>query len=191
MGEYKYGEAWKHRNDRYWISKYNTREQYLPRKAKFEPQFTVEQFWRNPLKAKRRYATDGERTWVEWDPLPVKEPLKTGIKIFDEWVDYVAEGHSNSKKFCERYGLETSDINSMVFILTGHSTTSFAMAYKLLTLDVLLRYTDLSCKELARQTGIGSTNNLFIMSKTAWGVAPITRRKAIQKPGDVGRYKFQ
>lgn len=185
--QYKWGEAWKHRNERWGSS---SKRKPVTRTPKFEPQYTVEQFWCSPFREKRRYATDGDRTWTEWDALPADGPVKTGVRIFDEWIAYIAEGHSEVKAFCKGYGLSATDINSITFVLTGLTTQAFLLKYRLKTLDMLLRYTDMDVKEVARRSGFGSPNNLFLTCKREWNQAPMQRRHTIQKPGDVGRYRL-
>lgn len=189
MSSYGYGNAWKHRNDRPWRN--SGRKRSGSRKtAGFEPQWTMEQLWRNPLTEERQYKTDGQRVWEEWIPLPAKARPLTGVRIFDEWVQYISEGNYEMSAFCRRYGgLRTGDIDSLAFVLTGMGAQEFLMKYRVRTVDHLLRYTDLGPGEVARRSGIGSKNNLYLTCKREWGVAPMVRRKAIQKPDDVGRYR--
>lgn len=180
------GESWRHRNDRSWT----TRPKAGPRKADFEPQWTVEQLWHNPFKEERRYVTDGQNVWTEWDPLPVSARPQTGVRIFDEWLQYISEGNSDMTTFCKRYdGLRTGDLDSIAFVLTGMGGLEFQMKYRLCTLNVLLRYTDLPPDEVARRSGFGSKNNLYLTCKREYGTSPMERRRAIQKQGDAGRYR--
>ena len=184
------GDSWKHRNDRSWRDKYPTRPKAGPRKADFEPQWTVEQLWYNPFKEERRYATDGQSVWTEWDPLPPSARPKTGVRIFDEWLQYISEGNSDMMAFCKRYGgLRTGDLDSVSFMLTGMGGLEFQMKYRLHTLNVLLRYTELTPEEVARRSGFGSKNNLYLTCKREYGISPMERRRAIQKKGDAGRYR--
>lgn len=179
------GNAWKHRNGE------PRTNRKMVRKAGFEAQWTVEQLWRNPSMEERRFMTDGLRVWEEWNPVAVKEHQLTGVRIFDEWVQYIAEGHLDMAAFCRRYdGLLTGDLNSLSFVLTGMGSIEFMFQYRLKTVDFLLRYTDLPNGEVARRSGFGSKNNLYLACKRAWGVAPMRRRQAVKKPGDVGRYRL-
>lgn len=181
-------DAWKHRNDRPWREKYGVRPKASPRRAGFEPQWTVEQLWRNPFREQRRWATDGQRVWKEWVPVPA--PVTTGVRIFDEWIAYIAGGDKDFEAFCSQYeGLRKSDLEAMAFVLTGMGAAEFHLRHRVMTLDVMLRYTDLPPGEVARRSGIGSLNNLYLTCKREWGVAPMVRRKAIQKEEDIGRYR--
>ena len=182
------GEAWKHRNEHAWKAKYPTRKKAGPRRGEFEPQWTVEQLWRSPFKEERRYKTDGVRVWTEW--VAVSAPSGTGVRIFDEWLAYLSDGHSDMSAFCRRYGgLRTADLDAAAFMLTGMGAQEFQTKYRLRTLDVLLRYTSLPPAEVARMSGFGSKNNLYLTCKREYGVAPMVRREAIQKKGDIGRYR--
>lgn len=182
------GEAWKHRNDRPWREKYRRRPTPKKRQAGFQAQWTVEQLWRNPFKEERRYKTDGVRLWTEY--VAVGAPASTGVKIFDDWLQFLSEGNYEARVFCRRYpGLRTADLDALAFTLTGIRGQEFGLKYRAMTLDVMLRYTDLPLDEVARRSGVGSMNNLYITCKREWGVAPRYRRAAIQKKGDVGRYR--
>lgn len=182
------GEAWKHRNDRPWREKYRRRPTPKKRQAGFQAQWTVEQLWRNPFKEERRYKTDGVRVWTEY--VAVGAPASTGVKIFDDWLQFLSEGNYEARVFCRRYpGLRTADLDALAFTLTGMRGQEFGLKYRAMTLDVMLRYTDLPLDEVARRSGVGSMNNLYITCKREWGVAPRYRRAAIQKKGDVGRYR--
>ena len=182
------GDAWKTRNDRSWFDQHRTRPKPKIRKAGFKAQWTLEQLWRNPFKEERRYKTDGVRVWSEWVPVPA--PTSTGVRIFDEWLQYLSEGNFEAWAFCRRYpGMRSDDLDSLAFVLTGIRAQDFSMKYRAMTLDMMLRYTDLSLEEVARRSGIGSMNNLYLTCKREWGVAPTARRKAIQKPDDIGRYR--
>ena len=182
------GNAWKTRNDRTWYDKYRRRPKPQIRKAGFKAQWTVEQLWRNPFKEERRYKTDGERVWWEW--IAVSPPAGTGVKIFDEWLQYLSEGNYEAWTFCCRYpGLRSDDLDSLSFVLTGMRAVDFSAKYRAMTVDLMLRYTDLPLKKVARRSGIDTMNNLYLTCKREWGVAPTERRKAIQKQGDAGRYR--
>ena len=182
------GEAWKTRNDRTWFEKFRTRPKPTVRKAGFKAQWTVEQLWRSPFKEERRYKTDGVRVWSEWEA--ISPSAGTGVKIFDEWLQYLTEGNYEAQSFCLRYpGMRTDDLDSLAFVLTGMRAQEFSMKYRAMTLDVMLRYTDLPLEEVARRAGIGSMNNLYLTCKREWGMAPTYRRAAIRKKEDIGRFR--
>ena len=128
---------------------------------------------------------------------PILDPLltsqtrhRTGVKIFDDWVTSLLHGSSDMSAFCKRYdGLRTGDLDALSFVLTGMGSQEFMMKFRLRTLEALLRYSDLPPEAVAMRSGFGSKNNLYLTCKREWGMAPMERRKAIQKPGDAGRYR--
>lgn len=183
------GEAWKHRNEHPW-RKEGTKRTVKPRQLAVEPQWTVDELWVSPFRERRRYETDGDRMWTVWEKIEERERPRTGVRIFDDWLRYLSEGHSEMTAFCRRYGLRTGDLDSMCFVLTGLRGVDFRMKYQLKTLDELLRYTDLTPAEVARRSGFGSLNNLFLTTKREYNQAPVERRRAIQKKGDAGRYRL-
>ena len=178
------GDSWKYRNGK-------NRTAKKVRQAGFAVQWTVEQLWRCPFRAERRYQTDGTRVWTEWKPVVWAERTLTGLNVFDDWVDAVARGNYDVPAFCSGYkGLRPADVDSLSFVLTGLPAQEFIMKYRLKTLDVLLRHTDLSPEEVARRSGFGSKNNLYLTCKREWGVSALQRRQQIQQPEDVGRYQL-
>ena len=164
------------------------------RKLKMKAQFTFDELYRSPLREERCYEIVGggseepqvKTTYVSRD-LP--EVRLTGVQIMDEFIDFLAAGGSNVSVFCEERGLRYNDIDSLVFVLTGMRGVDFRLRYQLRMMDELLRYTSLSLAEVGRRTGIGSTFNLYRMSKREYGEAPAEHRKIIRQPGDEGRYR--
>ena len=57
-------------------------------------------------------------------------------------------------------------------------------------MDELLRYTDLTPAEVARRSGIGSVNNLYLVTKRNYKESPVEHRRKIRLKGDEGRYKL-
>lgn len=164
------------------------------RKLKMKPQFTFDELYRSPLREERTYEVVGggseePQTVVKYVARNMPEFRTTGIQVMDEFISYLAEGHSDISAFCEERGLRYNDIDSLVFVLTGMRGVDFRMRYQLRITDDLLRYTSLSPEEVARRSGIGSTVNLFKMTKREYGEAPVEHRKHIRQPGDEGRYR--
>ena len=177
------GNAWKHRQWREHGLSGRPRN-LKPRKLKCEPQYTFEQLYISPMRQKRRYTEDGQ---VFYDPIERKTNI-TGIRIFDEYVQYLSNGYSDLQAFADARGLRREDIDSMVFVLTGMRGVDFRLAYQMRMADELLRYTNMTVSEVAKRSGIGSANNLYLAYKRDFNLAPGYRRKAMRQPGDVGRY---
>ncbi len=184
MGRDGNGNAWRYRQYKPRFSHYRTPRQFQPRTLLDEPQFTFEDLYISPLHWKRRYSEQGELCYVD---LP--KPKPTGIRMFDAYLYYLSEGNSDLKAFADQHGLRRDDIDSMVFILTGMRGVDFRLKFQLRMAEELLRFTSLSLAEVARRSGIGSANNLYLTYKREFNIAPGYRRLQLRNKGDVGLYK--
>lgn len=185
MGRDGKGDAWKHRQRRpHGLS--GIPRNYTERKLKDEPQFKFENVYITPLRQKRQYAEDGYVSYVEFE----RNTEPTGIRMFDAYCQYLTAGNSDLQTFADLHGLRIDDIDSMVFILTGMRGVDFRQKYQVWIADQLLRYTDMTVAEVAKRSGIGSANNLYLTYKREYNLAPGYRRQRIRKPGDVGRFKL-
>ena len=92
--------------------------------------------------------------------------------------------------FADRHGLRVDDIDSLVFVLTGMRGVDFRQKYQVRIANQLLRYTDMTVAEVAKRSGIGSANNLYLTYKREYNLAPGYRRQRIRQPGDLGRFKL-
>ena len=164
------------------------------RKLKIKPQFTFDELYRSPLREERCFEVVGggseePQTKVKYVARNLPEVRTTGIQVMDEFISYLAAGRSDISAFCKERGLRYNDIDSLVFVLTGMRGVDFRQRYQVRMMDELLRYTSLSPAEVARRSGIGSTVNLFNMTKREYGESPVEHRKSIREPGDEGRYR--
>lgn len=164
------------------------------RKLKIKAQFTFDELYRSPLREERCFEVVGggseePKTIVKYVARNLPEARSTGIQVMDEFISYLAEGGSDMSAFCKERGLRYNDIDSLVFVLTGMRGVDFRQHYQVRMMDELLRYTSLSPAEVARRTGIGSTFNLYRISKRAFDKPPVEHRKSIREPGDEGRYR--
>ena len=164
------------------------------RVLKTEAQFTFNELYRSPLCEERSYEVVGggsEKPQVRENYVArnMPEVRSTGIRVMDEFINYLSAGGSDISVFCEERGLRYSDIDSLVFVLTGMRGIEFRRRYQLQMVDELLRYTTLTPAEVARRSGIGSTYNLYLTTKRVFGEAPVEHRKRIRQPGDEGRYR--
>jgi len=186
MGRDGKGDAWKHRQ---WSRKggyTGIPRQFTPRTLKDEPQFKFKDVYITPLRQRRRYSPDG---YVSYELIERKtEP--TGIHIFDAYLQYLTDGNSDLQAFADKHGLRRDDIDSLVFVLTGMRGVDFRLKYQLWMAEQLLRFTDMSVAEVAKRSGIGSANNLYLTYKREYNIAPGYRRQRIRQPGDVGKYKL-
>ena len=167
--------------------KYRNRRELKPRKLKGEPQFTFDELYITPFTLRRRYSEDGRVTYV-----PVERNLQpTGIRVMDDLLRSMSAGHTDVTAFSERYGARTSDIDSLIFLLTGMRGIDFRQAYQLRMADELLRYTSLGVVDIARRCGFGSRTNLYFAYQRDLRTTPSDRREKLRQQGDEGRYKIE
>lgn len=164
------------------------------RAPKLEAQFTLDELYRSPLLEERCYevVSDGsEKPQVRENYVArnLSEVHLTGVRVMDEFISYLAAGHSDISAFCEERDLRYNDIDSLVYVLTGMRGIEFRRRYQLRMVDELLRYTSLKPAEVARRSGLGSVCNLYLTTKREYGEAPVEHRKRIRQSGDEGRYR--
>ena len=91
---------------------------------------------------------------------PIERNLKpTGIHVFDACLQDLHRGHSYIADFCDRYNARTSDLDGLIFLLTGMANQDFR-------------------------------NRWILIYERDLNTSPTTRRNALRKPGECGRYKI-
>ena len=184
MGRDGSGNAWKYRQRRpHGLS--GVPRDLKPRVLKGEPQFKLDDVYISPLRQIRRYSPDG---YVSYD-LVERNTTPTGIRVFDDYLRYLTNGHSDLQAFAKSHGLKVSDIDSLTFVLTGKRGVDFRQAYQVKMADEMLRYTDMKLPEIAKRSGLGSSNNLYLTYKREFNLAPGYRRQKLRQEGDKGRFK--
>jgi len=187
MGRDGSGNAWKHRQWKKRGGWTGIPREFTERTLKDEPQFKFEDVYISPFLWQRKYSEDGKVTYVEME----RRMKPMGIWMFDAYLQYLAQGGSDDMQaFANRHGLRREDIDSMVFILTGMRGVDFRMKYQVRMADDLLRYTDMTVAEVAKRSGIGSANNLYLTFKREFNLAPGYRRLRVRQDGDVGRFRL-
>lgn len=178
MGYYRFGEP---RRD-------------LKKLVHITGQYTVEQVFISPFDAEREYAPDGR--W-HWKPLP-RSTSPTGIEVFDAFLRYISSGHYERRKFYARYGVAEdwredsyNPFPGFVMVLTGMDIREFHNRYTLRTADLLLQYTDLDMKDIARRSGTYDASTLNRLYRKYHNCTTRQRRLALRKQDDrVGFYRL-
>ena len=188
---FKPGDSWKHRHAS--SPTFKTKKQ-KPRVLKMKAPFTFDELYCSPLREERCYelkdnGTGKPQVEEKYVARNLPEVRLTGIQAMDEFVRFLADGRSDLQAFCEERGLRISDIDSLVFVLTGMRGIDFRQRYQVKMMDELLRYTSLSPAEVARRSGLGSAHNLYQTTKREYDEAPVEHRKNLREPGDEGRYR--
>jgi len=173
-----------------WYGSYGRRSVKKPRAAfTGEPQYKFEDLYISPLTHKRTADADGNIIYVPIEPARNMTP--TGIKVMDDFIQHLARGEFDVMKFCKQYNARTSDLDGMVFLLTGMSYQAFRTKWQIHTADLLLRYTDMGVAEVARRCGMGSRTNMYFIYERELDTSPTERRHALRQQGDVGRYRSE
>ena len=158
-----------------------------PREFKGEAQFTLEQLYITPFSHRRRYSEDGRIQY-----LPLERNLNpTGIRVMDDYLRFLSGGCADTAVFSKHYGARVSDIDSLVFLLTGMRGVDFRQAYQRHMADELLQYTSLSVADIARLCGYGTRTNFYFAYMRDFGCPPSKRRNQLQKPGDKDLYRIE
>ena len=177
------GNSWKTRN-RTNADYGRPSRQVVKREFRGEPQYTLDQLYISPFTRRKRWDEDGH-----WQYIAVERNLNpTGITVMDDYLRYLASGNSDMQAFADRYGLKREEVGAMVFILTGIRGIRFRQLYQMRLVDDLLRYTDMDKKEVARRSGLGSENNMYLALRREYNMGIGERRRFLRKEGDVGRF---
>lgn len=173
-----------------WYSSYGRRSVKKPRAAfTGEAQYKFDDLFISPLTHKRTADADGNIIYVPIEPPRNMTP--TGIKVMDSYLQHLARGESDVTEFCKQYNARTSDLDGMVFLLTGMSSQQFRTKWQIQTADLLLRYTDMGVTEVARRSGMGSRTNMYFIYERELDTSPTERRHALRQRGDVGRFSIR
>lgn len=119
---------------------------------KGEPQYTLESPFITPF-THAFTANDMGRTGYT----PIERNLTpTGIQVLDAYLQALHRRQSDIADFRDRYNACTSDLDGLVFLLTGMTNQDFRKCWILKTADLLLRYTDMTVEEIAHRSGAGT-----------------------------------
>ena len=178
------GNSWKTRN---MTAAERGREErkIVKRELKSRPQFVQEQLYIAPFTLRKKFDEDGR-----WEYMAIERNLRpTGINVMDDYLAYLSAGRSDMGAFADRHGLRTEEVAALVFILTGVKGVRFRQLYQMRLADDLLRFTDLPFDEVARRSGLGSPNNMYLALRREYDMSASERRAALRQEGDLGRFR--
>ncbi len=156
------------------------------RKLGIEPQFKFDDLYITIFNEKRVYMPDGRTYYV-----PLKKNLTpTGIEVFDEFLQLLADGDQNTAYFCKIRGMRQSDLNALCFVLTGLEARVFRTRWLTYRIYELLRFTDMEIRKVAKVSGAGSGVNLCFACKRDFDDPPYLVRYIHSIGNDVGRYRL-
>ena len=148
------------------------------------PQFSFNQIYFMPFTHKRVFEENGS---VHYEPID-RNITPTGVKIFDQYLQYLDRGNTSPIPFYEKNGLISTDIDSLTYVLTGMNGIDFRLAWQMRMAEDLLRYTNMELKDVAQRSGIGSATNLYYSFHRDHGYPPGTYRLEARESGDLGRF---
>jgi len=163
------------------------RNRQTPRKPfKGEAQYSLDDLYITPFT--HELTSDGlGRTG--YTPLE-RNMNPSGINVLDEYLQALSAGQADIGGFCARHNAKTSDLDGLMFLLTGMSNVDFRNRWMLRCADELLRHTDMTMPEIARRCGAGTRGNLYFIYERELNCSPSQRRAELRKQGDLGKYKI-
>lgn len=182
----KKGKALKVKGRWYGDHKYRCGRDFSPREFKVDSQFKLDGLYITLFTRQRRYNEECRVSYVQIE----RNVQPTGIRVLDDFLRSLSTSHSDVSAFCEHYGARTSDIDSLIFLLTGIRGIDFRQAYQLRMADELLRYISLGVVDIARRCGFGSRTNLYFACQRGLRSTPSDRRVKLRQQGGEDRYKI-
>lgn len=152
-----------------------------------KPQFAIEQLV-TPIFAYERIIEEGGK--VNYIPVD-RTPIKTGVDAFDALLREIEKGDRKAKSLAKKFGVTLNALNGFTFMLTGLLAHNFVRAYELRLIDLLLKHTDWSVKEMSVQFGFGTTGNVYQLLMRVHKQNIEERRNHIRERGDVGKFVFE
>ncbi len=165
---------------------YYSTQQKPREKFKGKAQFTFDGVFITPFTHELTEDEMGRRGYT-----PIEVNLQpTGIQVFDAYLQALRVGDSRISSFCKRYRAKTSDLDGLVFLLTGMSNLEFRNCWIRRSADLLLRHTDWMMTEIARRSGAGTRTNLYFIYERDMNCSPTDRRYELRMPGDFDRFRI-
>ena len=134
---------------------------------------------------RRKFDEEGNVYYIPLD----KNTAPTGVKVFDNFLNYLNEGRSGVNVFCHMAGVSIKDFRGLCMILTGMNPVIFQMRWTEHAVLELLRYSNLSLEEVTKLSGAGSQKNMCETCRRASGYSPWYYRYNEREKGDVGKYR--
>jgi hypothetical protein len=154
--------------------------------SKPEPQYSFDDLYFTPFSEQRKFDEEGNIYYVPIE----RNTHPTGIRAFDNYLNHLSEGYSNTWQHCSEEGVSEFDFYAMCRVLTGMTLTEIRMKWVERNVLGLLRYTDLSSEEVADRSGAGSISNMHRACKRASRVSPHFYRRRFCDEDDVGKFRL-
>ena len=157
-----------------------------PKQPDRGPQYSLDDLYFTVFNERRKYDEDGYPYYIPIE----KNTRPTGVRVMDNFMNYLNEGYSSISSFCKTEGVNETDFSRMCKVLTGMKALEFKIRWTERTVVDLLRYTNLSPAEVADRSGVGSHNNMCIACKRVTGRSSRDFRNYEREERDVGLYRI-
>ena len=148
------------------------------------PQYPFERLYVSPFTRRRGF---DERT-LTYTLVPMEQKRqRTGIELIDLVVDCLIAG-SDPRSVAYKLGITREKLSTSLITLTGLSTVSLRKQWRMQLAYELLRYTDLSFKDVMKRCGYTSMPTFNAVVHQTWGSTPKTIRTDAQRRDEIGKY---
>ena len=114
----------------------------------------------------------------------------TGIRILDDFRNFLISDTRQLKKFCRSRGITIDELSATLLVLTGMNLRTLTTRWYLQTALQLLRYTELPLVDVAALSKLGTPVNLYYACWKEFGCAPGVLRYQLREEGDEGRFEL-
>ena len=157
-----------------------------PENRKEEPQYSFDELYFTPFTECRKFDDEGNAYYAPIE----KNTRPTGICVLDDYMNFLNDGNSSVAVFCRRKGISIAAFSGLCEVLTGMKVTTLKMKWVERTVLDLLRYSNLTIKEVAERSGVGSNFNLNRVCKQLSGYSAWNYRFYTQEEGEAGKYRI-
>ena len=150
------------------------------------PEFSFDDIYVTIFNERRKFDEDGNQSYI-----PIEKNFKpSGVRIFNRFIKYMADGNISLRAFCSKEGLLFSELSTLGFIMVGMTALEFKSNWIAKRAGELLRYTDLSSTQVARISGAGSRANLYHICKNFYDISALLYRNFEREELDLNRYRL-
>lgn len=148
------------------------------------PQYPFEALYVSPFTKKRGF---DERS-LTYTLVPMETTRqRTGIELLDTVVDSLVKG-SDPRYNAGPLGMTCEKLSVSLFALTGHSLVGLRKHWRMQLAYDLLRYTELTQKEVMQRCGYTSKPTFSRSVYQWWGSWPKDIRRQARERDDIGKY---
>ena len=85
------------------------------------PEFSFDDIYVTIFNERRKFDEDGNQSYI-----PIEKNFKpSGVRIFNRFIKYMADGNISLRAFCSKEGLLFSELSTLCFIMVGMTALEF------------------------------------------------------------------